>query len=109
MTPARVVLLAQAEVSENDGHDDHDSDDGKDVHDVRAHQRSTDTFTLDGRRRLPSWTWSIPPHGTGSWRARLRFLSPEVGLRDVFQHHALRVEEGAVERDGVSHDVDESL
>ena len=73
MTPARVVLLAQAEVSENDGHDDHDSDDGNDVHDVPAHQRSTDTFTLDGRRRLPSWTWSIPS-------PRDRIVAREVAL-----------------------------
>jgi len=43
------------------------------------------------------------------WRTRQRFFSAKRRLRDVLQHHALRVEKAAVERDGVSHDVDESL
>ena len=39
----------------------------------------------------------------------LRLFSAKIGLRDVLQHHALRVEKRAVERDGMPHDVDELL
>jgi hypothetical protein len=38
----------------------------------------------------------------------LGFVSANIGFRDVLEHHALRVEKGAVECDSVSHDVDEA-
>jgi len=38
-----------------------------------------------------------------------RLFSTKISFRHVLQHHALRVEEGTVERDGVPHDVDEPV
>ena len=45
-----------------------------------------------------------------AWRSRQPGRrSQKVSLHDVLLHHALGIEKGAIECDGVAHDIDEAL